>query len=40
MKDGDPTGNRVMMCLTDAGERECATSNDGSVSVTMTVRPE
>ena len=37
VKDGDLVGKRVTMCLTDAGEHDCATSNDGSVSVTMTV---
>jgi hypothetical protein len=40
VKGADPTGKRVTMCLTDAGEHDCATSNDGQVSVTMTVRPE
>jgi hypothetical protein len=40
MKDADPTGARVTMCLTDAREHDCATSNEGQVSVTMTVRPE
>jgi hypothetical protein len=40
VKDADPTGTRVTMCLTDAGEHDCATSNEGQVSVTMTVRPE
>ena len=38
VKSGNPAGKRVTMCLTDAGERDCATANDGSVSVRMTVR--
>ena len=37
VKSGDPAGKRVTMCLTDAGERDCATGNDGEVSVTMTI---
>lgn len=37
VKNGDPAGKRVTMCLTDGGEHDCATSNDGTVSVTMTV---
>lgn len=40
VKEGSRAGKRVTMCLTDAGERDCATSNDGQVSVTMTIRPE
>ena len=35
-----PAGTRVTMCLTDAGEHDCATSDNGTVSVHMTVRPE
>lgn len=34
----DAAGKRVTMCLSDAGERDCATSNDGTVSVSMTIR--
>jgi hypothetical protein len=37
VKSGDPTGKRVTMCLTDAGERHCETSNDGTVTVSATV---
>ena len=37
VESGDPRGKRVTMCLTEAGERDCATSNDGAVSVRMTV---
>jgi hypothetical protein len=37
VKSGDPAAKRVTMCLTDAGERDCATGNDGEVSVTMTI---
>ena len=40
VKSGDPTGKRVTMCLTDAGKHECATANDGQVSLTMKVTPE
>lgn len=39
VKDDDPAGKRVTMCLTDAGEQDCATSNEGAVSVSMTIRP-
>jgi hypothetical protein len=38
VKSGDPAGKRVTMCLTDAGERDCATSHDGTVLVSMTVQ--
>ena len=38
VKNGDPAGKRVTMCLTDAGEHDCATSNDGTVLVSMTVK--
>jgi hypothetical protein len=37
VKDGTLAATRVTMCLSDAGDRDCATSNDGTVSVTMTV---
>jgi hypothetical protein len=40
VKSGDPAGKRVTMCLTDAGKHECATGNDGQVSLTMKVTPE
>jgi hypothetical protein len=39
MKSG-PAGTRITMCLTDARERDCATSDSGAVAVTMTIRPE
>lgn len=38
VKGDRPAGTRVTMCLTDAGEHDCATSDDGLVSVQMTVR--
>jgi hypothetical protein len=38
VKNVDPAGKRVTMCLTDAGEHDCATSNSGTVSVSMTVK--
>ena len=37
VKSGDHTGKRVTMCLTDAGERHCETSNDGAVLVSAEV---
>ena len=40
VQGGNPAGIHVTMCLTDAGEQDCATGNDGQVSVRMTVRPE
>ena len=40
VKDDTLAATRVTMCLSDAGERDCATSNDGQVSVTMTVDVE
>ena len=38
VRSGDPAGKRVTMCLTDAGEHDCATSDDRTVSVSMTVK--
>ena len=34
---GERTGKRVTLCLTDASERRCETSNDGFVIVSATV---
>ena len=40
VKEGDPAGKHVTMCLTDAGERGCGTSPDGDVTMSLVVQPE
>jgi hypothetical protein len=32
----DPAGKRVTMCLSDGGERECKTGDNGAVSLELT----
>ncbi len=40
VKNGDATGVRIVICLGDAGVRECATGNDGKASVTIEFEPD